>query len=427
MPNRNPFCRVPCSLPALHRTWHSVVAMLWLCLQFSNAQNKLPRVVYMNPSWLAQSKLEIQKGDEDALKRLEDLILEADEALEKGPYSVMNKTLSPPSGDKHDYMSLGPYWWPDPDKKDGLPYINQDGVINPESLDKSSDQPRKGRMSSSARRLALAYYFTGDEKYAKHAALLIRTWFLDPETRMNPNLNHGQGIRGVNDGRGIGIIETVSFVRIVDAVGLLKPSPHWSDDDEKAIKAWFAEYLEWMTTHPYGIDERGQHNNHGTYYDVQIVCFSLFTGNTAAAKRVLGEVGSKRISSHIMKDGSQPHELERTRSFQYSCYNLRGFFDLARMGERVGIDLWDFKVGGKPALRSALDFLVPFANPAKRWPYEEIKGVSPDLLVSLLSQAYIKYQDDRYLEALKFSDEAFHSMQALWYPVPDIRLNSPAD
>jgi len=404
---------------AIWLKWLGVVILLSLSIQPSHAGQPIPEVVYLHPTLLAYSKNNIENGNEDALKRLNDLVRIANRALKSGPYSVVNKTLLPPSGDKHDYMSLGPYWWPDLESPDGLPYIRKDGVINPEALDDSSDQQRKGRMCKDVRSLSLAYYFTGEEQYAKHAALLIRTWFLDPKTSMNPNLQYGQGIRGKNDGRGIGIIESFDYVYVVDAVGLLKPSIHWTARDDARMKAWFHSYLEWLRTHPYGIDESKAHNNHGTYYDIQVVCFALFTQQASVARRVINEVGRKRIQTHIMGDGSQPHELERTKSFHYSCMNLEGLFDLARIGGRLGVDLWKVQVDGKPALRSALDYLIPYANPANNWPYKEMKGVEPDLLLPLISQAYIKYRDNRYLDVLKFFDQSLaSSREILVYPLP---------
>lgn len=114
------------------------------------------------------------------------LIVETDRALEEGVYSVTHKDMVPASGSRHDYMSMGPYWWPDPDKSDGLPYIRRDGEVNPERND--LDSRRESRMINSVRTLSLAWYFSDNNKFADKAAELLDVWFLNPETLMNPHL-----------------------------------------------------------------------------------------------------------------------------------------------------------------------------------------------------------------------------------------------
>ena len=190
----------------------------------------------------------------------------------------MDKKATPPSGDKHDYMSLGPYWWPNPDTSNGLPYIRRDGERFP-GIRAISDRTYLGEMSGTVETLALAYYFTGDERYAEHAAELIRAWFLDPAARMNPHLRYGQAIRGINEGRGVGIIETRSFANVLDAVALLAGSPAWTAADQRRLVAWFDEYLAWLLESELGRDDRVAENNHGTYFDLQAVSFAHFVGN----------------------------------------------------------------------------------------------------------------------------------------------------
>ena len=141
----------------------------------------------------------------------QELKSEADKLLDVQPLSVMMKEKTPGSGNKHDYMSLARYYWPDPTKPDGLPYISRDGESNPE-LDKF-DRNRLGDTAGRVTTLALAWYFSNDEKYAQKATELLRVWFFNKDTRMNPNLEYAQVIMGRNNnkGRSFGVIDTYSF------------------------------------------------------------------------------------------------------------------------------------------------------------------------------------------------------------------------
>ena len=178
----------------------------------------------------------------EAIKRLRK---NAEISLKRGPYSVMDKKEVAPSGDKHDYLSYARYWWPNPDTADGLPYIRRDGRTNEELLEKG-DREIVGAMYDDVETLALAGYLLDEERYSDHAAKLVRTWFLDPQSRMNPHMKFGQAIPGRTDGRGSGIIDTRHFIRVLDAVRLLEKSNAWSDEDSVALTAWMREYLHWL-------------------------------------------------------------------------------------------------------------------------------------------------------------------------------------
>ncbi|HEY4381873.1 MAG TPA: alginate lyase family protein [Acidobacteriaceae bacterium] len=321
-------------------------------------------------------------------------------AMADGPYSVMQKAVVPPSGDKHDYMSQAPYFWADPAKPNGLPYIRRDGERNPE-LKKISDHDNLGRMGEDARNLALAYYLTGNSDYADHAALLLRTWFLDPATRMNPNLEFGQGIPGINTGRGIGLIETRSFMPALDAVGLLAGSKAWSSADQEGMKRWIGQFLNWIRTSSKGKDEDAAKNNHGTWYDLQVTDYALFLGDGQLAVDTLNRVKTRRIAVQIETDGRQPLELARTNAFSYSIGNLDGLMQLAVLGQEVGIDLWHFKAAGGGSIRGALDFLVPFSVGTKAWSYQQIGGFHGDALLRQLQRAEVQFGDPHYAEAIQ--------------------------
>jgi len=360
------------------------------------SQKVRPRVFALDPDKLVKAKTQLANRNVDLQAALNKLRMDAERALQVKPASVMDKTLTPPSGDKHDYMSFGPYWWPDPKKKDGLPYIRRDGEVNPEARTHTSDPPALGRIVEAVDTLALAYYFTGEEKYARHAAQLLRVWFLDPQTKMNPNLNFGQAIPGRTQGRGIGIIDTTRFIRIVDAVGLIQTSASWTANDQKQMTAWFEGYLTWLRTSKLGKDEDRTKNNHATWYDAQVASFALFVGNDDLAKQVLEAVKKRRIDTQIEPDGRQRHELARTKSFGYSVMNLNGFFTLASLGERVGVDVWHYQSDDGRSIRKALDFLAPYADRHRSWPYKQISTLNRSRLFSLLRRGAIAYENPGY-------------------------------
>ncbi len=323
----------------------------------------------------------------------------ADKALHEGPFSVVQKGVTPPSGDKHDYMSQAPYFWPDPTKPNGLPYIRRDGERNPE-LKKISDHDQFGKLGDDARVLALEYYLTGKQQYGNRAALLLRTWFLDPATRMNPNLEFGQGIPGINTGRGIGIIESRSLLGVCEAVGLLSGLKTWTAADQAGMRAWLAAYLDWMRTSQKGRDEDAAKNNHGTWYDLQVIELALFLGDRKLAVDTLERVKTRRITQ-IDPDGRQPLETARTNGWGYSNGNLDGLTQLAVLGDRVGVDLWHFKTADGRSIRGAIDFLLPYAVAGKKWEYQQIGGFKAGELEHTLERAAAAYSDPSYAAAAK--------------------------
>jgi len=306
-------------------------------------------------------------------KAVKKLISEAEKSLTATPPSVMEKKMVATSGDKHDYMSMGPYWWPDPSKPDGLPYIRKDGLRNPE-LDKL-DRNRLGDMAKHMTNLGLAYYFTGEEKYAKKAADFLNTWFLNPKTRMNPNLNYGQTIPGHNNGmgRGTGLIDTYSFVAMLDAVELLKGSKAMNSKLENGLKEWFTQFTTWMQDSTIGMEEKDAKNNHGLAYDVQLAAFTLYIGKNDVADGVIKAFPQERLFKQIEPDGKQPLELERTTAFGYTIFNLWHMLDMSSIAQTRGIDVYNSNDGGR-SITTAIRFLVPYVGkPQSEWPWQQIK------------------------------------------------------
>ncbi len=371
----------------------SKLMALLFCFVTVTAQS-LPRVFSLDPASLNQTKARIAKQDKALQPALTRLRKEADKAMLEGPFTVASKQRVPPSGDKHDYLTLAPYWWPDPKKPDGLPYIRRDGELNPESK-RDTDNATLNAMVNAVETLAQAYYFTGEAKYADRAAVLLRAWFIDKATKMNPHYEYAQAVMGQNNGRGAGLIDARKFIQVADAVGLLEGAKAWTKQDQHALQDWFRTFVKWMQTSANGKDEAKARNNHGSWYAAQLSAFALFIGDEALARQTV-EAVKTRIAWQIDPDGKQPLELERTRGMSYSLFNLTALLTVATIGEKVGVDLWSYETQDERSLRRALEYLAPFVFGEKEWPHKQIIKWSPEEYYALLRKAAPKFKDAKF-------------------------------
>lgn len=355
-----------------------------------------PQLLMIDSAHVARVRDSLGRGEPQFESALAALERDADRALSVAPMSVMDKDVTPPSGDKHDYMSQAPYYWPDPSRPDGIPYIRRDGERNPE-IERITDRENLERLDRTVSVLALAFHFTERQEYAQHAARLLRVWFLDPATRMNPHLRYGQGIPGIADGRTAGIIETRFLPDIIDGVTLLQGSAAWTVADGEALQDWMRAYLEWLLESPHGRDASRRGNNQESWYDVQVAGLAIYTGRAAVAQETVEEARAD-VDSEIRPDGTQPRELERTRAWDYSIFNLTALMHLAYLGERVGVDLWNHRSRDGSSLREALDYLIPFATGEEPFPHEQITEFRPFALHPVLRRAAVGWKEPRYRE-----------------------------
>lgn len=338
------------------------------------------------------------EGSDEFKKDIKRLINRSEKLLSEKPWSVTDKKDFPPSGDKHDYMSVAPYWWPDPDKPGGLPYIRRDGEKNPDR-DNVGDRKRIGDMMEAVQTMALTYHLTGDERFAQKASSFLRVWFLDATTRMKPHLNYAQSVRGVTEGRGAGIIDTYKFTDLTDAIRMISPSGALSTAEMEAIKTWFRQYMAWLLGSENGMKESMAKNNHGTTYAVQVASLAIFTGDDSVAADIVLNVPRARIASQIEPDGSEPFELVRTKSWGYCLLNLEGLIQLAIISERYGVDIWNYRTEDGRSIKKVIDWLIPYALGEKEWKYPQIVPMERERIYPLLRLAHRKYHDESYAEA----------------------------
>ncbi|MDB6169594.1 MAG: Alginate lyase [Verrucomicrobia bacterium] len=334
-------------------------------------------------------------GDADprARDRLADLAAKAPAALRAPIMTVVDKPQASPSGNAHDYVSFARYYWPDPGKPDGLPYVSRDGHHNEEQVARG-DHRRLWSFAENVEALAAAWHTHRDAAAARRAGEWLRAWFIAPATRMNPNLDYAQ-IRlghGGNRGSKSGVIDARCLSQVIHALLLLRGSPAFSADEEAVIRTWFKDYLDWLTTAANARDEHAAKNNHGSWFLAQVIPIARYTGRGDLARRFCEE-DRARIASQINSDGSQPEEMRRADALSYSAFNLEAQFQIARLAEDCGIDLWNYTAPTGASLRRALEYVRPYNTRPETWPANQNARLEPGFLDPLLAEAKAVWPD----------------------------------
>ena len=289
----------------------------------------------------------------------------AKQYLSEPPVTITASTSPRSTGGPHDFFSEGDYWWPDPKNPAG-PYIQRDGMSNPDNF---TDHRRYlMRLSVEVPALVAAWKIIGDARYAKHAAEHLRAWFLNEQTRMNPNLQYAQAIHGITTGRGTGIIDTIHLVEVARATEVMQGSGALTQDEINGIKKWFTDHLQWMTTSKNGIDERDAKNNHGTCWVMQVAQFAHLVGNQELMNYCRTRFKAVLIPNQEAVDGSFPQELRRTKPYGYSLFNLEAMTTTCQILSTPEDNLWTFTLADGRGMRKAVEYMFPYMRDKKSWP-----------------------------------------------------------
>lgn len=294
------------------------------------------------------------------------IVAAADRYLHERTITITAFSSTRSSGGKHDYFSEGDYWWPDP-KNPGGPYIQRDGLSNPDNF--NDHRLALIRLSIQVPALAAAWKITRDRKYAEHAAAHLRAWFIDPATLMNPSLQFAQAIHGRTPGRGTGIIDTLHLVEVVRAAAQMEASRALRNDEYAALRRWFSDYLSWMTTSKNGIEERDAKNNHGTCWVAQAAEFASFTGNGDVTSFCRARFREVLVPNQIAGDGSFPLELRRTKPYGYCLFNLDAMATVCQILSTLGDDLFRFALPDSRGLAKAIAYMYPYIAHKDMWPH----------------------------------------------------------
>ena len=293
------------------------------------------------------------------------IIKAANQYLSEKPITITASSSPRSAGGLHDFFSEGDYWWPDPANPNG-PYIQRDGMTNPANF--VEHRRALMRLSVQVPALVAAWKLTKDKRYARKAAEHLRAWFIDEQTRMNPNLQYAQAIHGITTGRGIGIIDTIHLVEVARAIEVLKDSSALSMTEFGAITQWFKDYLTWMTTSKNGIDEREAKNNHGTCWVMQVAAFAQLVGDQNLLEFCRERFKTVIVPHQIAENGSFPEELRRTKPYGYSLFNLEAMATVCQILTTPRDNLFTFQTADGRGFRSAMEYMTPFIANKKSWP-----------------------------------------------------------
>jgi hypothetical protein len=325
------------------------------------------------------------------------ILAAAQRYLAEAPVTVTAAHSDRSAGGAHDYFSEGDYWWPDP-KNPGAPYIRRDGFSNPENF--NTHREALIRLSLMAPALAAAWRLTKDRRYAAHFARHLRAWFVDPATKMNPNLQYAQAIFGVSQGRGTGIIDTLHLVEVVRAIRVIEAARGIDAADADAIRAWFAAYVDWMATSKNGKEEQEAKNNHGTCWVLQVAEFAQLAPRPDLIAFCRDRFKNAIVPDQIAKDGSLPLELARTKPYSYSLFNADVLAGICQSLSTREDDLWRFKGPNGAGVGDTVSFLFPFIANKSKWPYakdveyfDDLPSRRPSLLFAGEALGHPQYVD----------------------------------
>lgn len=328
----------------------------------------------------------------------ERILRAANEYLTQAPITITASSSPRSQGGKHDYFSEGDYWWPDPQNPGG-PYIRRDGYSNPANF--NDHREALIRLSLHVPALVAAWIITHDKRYAEHAALHLRAWFLDASTKMNPSLEYAQAIFGITPGRGTGVIDTLHLVEVSRAVRHIEKAGVLTSTEFSGVRGWFAQYLNWMCTSKNGKEEEVAKNNHGACWVAQAAAFAALTGNREVMALCRDRFRNNLMPDQLAANGSFPLELARTKPYSYTLFDLDVLAIICQIvssSSDSADNLWQFALPGGIRYKKAVDFMFPFIQDKSKWPYphdveyfDDLPNRQPSLLFAGLAYNEPKY------------------------------------
>ena len=332
----------------------------------------------------------------------------ADKMLNEKPVTVTAASSKRSAGGRHDFFSQADYFWPDP-KDSNAPFIQKDGESYPGVF--SDHRHAMIRMSDLTATLTSAWLLTGKKKYANAALQHLNAWFVDTTTRMNPNMLYAQAVWGKYTGRNYGLIDAYHLVEVAQSAKILIGHKVIPEAQALKIKEWFSQFLSWMMTHPYGVDEMNTKNNHSTCWVATAASMASLVGDKTVLKMCIDRFKTILLPSQMAENGSFPLEIKRTKPYGYSLFNIDAFCNVAEILSTPEDNLWTFQTPDGKSLKKGMEYIFPFIKDKTSWPFAKDIFIWDEWPVrqSSLLFAGIAYQDEAYIQAfLKLPSNPTH-------------------
>lgn len=368
------------------------------CKMFHRVYTGLTLLIFPGALITAQPQSVLISYKEIVSIEKERVINSAEKYLLEEPVTVTSFKAERSAGGIHDYYSEGTYWWPDPDNHDG-PYIRKDGINNPDNFE--AHHKSLIRFSIHTAALTAAFKITGDIKYARHALKHINAWFVNEKTKMNPSFLYAQAIKGIVTGRGIGLIDAIHLIEVARSVEVLDQMNMVDKENLYKIKKWFGNFLEWMTTHKYGIDERENGNNHSSWWVAQVAMYARLVNDSNQIDFCRKFFKSEILEKQMAADGSFPEEISRTKPYSYSLFNIEAFGTIASILNDT--DFWNYRTITGKSIKLGFDFIFPFMEDKSRWTFKKDVLHFDELPVRMQSLLFagLAFNEKKYIDLWK--------------------------
>jgi hypothetical protein len=231
--------------------------------------------------------------------------------------------------------------------------------------------------------LASAYQLTREEPFAAGAVAWLRAWMIDAATRMTPAMEYGQTSREGKAGRMEGIVEALPLVEVALAIPFLAASPSFTEADDKAVRAWFAAYLDWLTRPQdsgprLAALARDSKDHHGTSWLLQASALAILAAEGSDAARAEDAMLAQLreyykhvlLRAQLTADGTFPSELTSANPYRNSLFNLDMMAGVCHLLSTRFDSVWNYSLEDGPGMRSAIAYHFPYIADPSTWPYK---------------------------------------------------------